>query len=599
MLEDLLAWARSNGSEISSSVSFKNGDSGFGAVCTSSGPISIRVPSALIIRLENAVEHLGPDFGDLATKTRSINAVIKMFLARERAPAHLACSFFKPYIESLPANINSPYVWLAEDQKLLAGTNLGSSLRENLAELIEEWWLVVSVLPDSMEKPTQHYVNMKFYYEHKFYTTEDMHKYVTDVDVANWTSFPCYLWAAMIFKLRLFPAYLLQEESERKNEGKDIEKEGKTADQTKSETTPPSDSAMLVPVVDLLNHSPTAKVTWSGSGGFTLSTEGEAGQEIFNNYGQKGNEELLLAYGFCLETNEADSVALRIKVPPSKWDVLREHVKLPNLADYTTLVVPAAFEAPTPEKDLLFFIGRDRVPSNLVETFQWLVQNLWESQCSTPTIRMKLSGLNHLRQAMEAKSALLEPSLRASATSSSQNAKMVHIYVQAQKKLLDGGAKIVKRLEKAELAAHRDHLVSLKSVYKRDQPFARSLLVALGVASFDDIVNRQLQDQVWLLYLIRCFNKKEYPDSEESYLPEWLAKSFARMDKETEVAAEEVLQFRELYENIILPMNQAAPEIYNVGKWTVRELIVSTRLLDTIGFVRGRDQECILVQQEE
>ena len=71
------------------------------------------------------------------------------------------------------------------------------------------------------------------------------------------------------------------------------------------------------------------------------------------------------------------------------------------------------------------------------------------------------------------------------------------------------------------------------------------------------------------------------------------------MDKETEVTAEEVLQFRELYENIILPMNQAAPEIYNVGKWTVRELIVSTRLLDTIGFVRGRDQECILVQQEE
>ncbi|KAF8004951.1 hypothetical protein HF325_000408 [Metschnikowia pulcherrima] len=71
------------------------------------------------------------------------------------------------------------------------------------------------------------------------------------------------------------------------------------------------------------------------------------------------------------------------------------------------------------------------------------------------------------------------------------------------------------------------------------------------------------------------------------------------MDKETEMAAAEVVQFQTLYENLIIPMNKAVPEIYNRGKWTVRELIVSTKLLDTISFVRGKKQECLLVNDFE
>lgn len=576
VLDALLEWARAHGSEISASVSFESvGDNNFGAV-SAAGPVSISVPSKLIIGLPAAIASFGDDFADLSKRTRSVNAILKLFLARERTSAVLPSSFYKPYIAALPATVNSPYVWLAEDQKLLGGTNLGSSLRENLTEIIEEWWLVVSVLPE-IPLPELHYVAMKFYYEHRFYSADQMHQYLTDVDVDAWTSFPAYLWAAMIVKLRSFPAYLLEGEG----------------------CAP--DAAMLVPVIDLLNHSPTAKVSWAvGNGLFRLETEASGG-EIYNNYGQKGNEELLLAYGFCLEGNPADLVALKIRVPEMIWPILKENVDLPTIADYTTSVVQTANEEKKEQKDsatdrdLLFFISKDRIPANLIDVFQWLVRSAWET---TPTLRMRLSGLNHLRQALESKSALLDQSLSLSLSSTSDNAAAVRVYVKGQKKLLDSGVKLVKRMEKEILAENKSKLVSLKSVYKRDGPFARSLLVTMGVSSYDDIIDGQLQDQVWLLYLIRCFNRNEY-HNEDDYLPEWIALCFARMDSETTVDAAEVLQFRELYENVILPMNAAVPEIYNVGKWTVRELIVSTRVLDTIGFVRGREQECILVNDFE
>lgn len=582
LLEALLTWARAHGAEISPSVSFESvGESNFGAV-SAPGPVAISVPAELVIGIPAAISSFGSEFADVRKKTRSVNAILKLFLARQRSLGVLGTSFYKPYIESLPAVVNSPYVWLEDDIKLLEGTNLGSSLRDNLTEIIEEWWLVVSVLPE-MSLPQLHYVALKFYYEHRFYSAKQMHEYLTSVDVDSWTSFPAYLWAAMIIKLRSFPAYLLDESD-----------------------TCARDAAMLVPIVDLLNHSPTAKVSWAvGSGVFRLETTADGG-EVFNNYGQKGNEELLLAYGFCLEGNPADLVALKIRVPEAIWPVLKDKVELPTIADYTTSVVQvddgtakdAAESANSvlgTERDLLFFISKDRIPPNLVDTFQWLVRSAWES---TPTIRMRLSGLNHLRQALESKSALLDRSLALSVSSDSANAHTVRIYVKGQKKLLDSGAKLVKRMEKDVLVEHKSRLLSLKSVYKRDEPFARSLLVTMGVSCYEDIVVNGLLDQIWLLYLIRCFNRKEF-HNEDDYLPEWIASCFARMDKETTVGASDVLQFRELYESVVLPMNAAVPEIYNVGKWTVRELIVSTRVLDTIGFVRGREQECILVNDFE
>lgn len=51
---------------------------------------------------------------------------------------------------------------------------------------------------------------------------------------------------------------------------------------------------VLLPVFDLANHDPSAKVEWCwASTHCTLAVEEEigSGKEIFNNYGPKGNEE--------------------------------------------------------------------------------------------------------------------------------------------------------------------------------------------------------------------------------------------------------------------------------------------------------------------
>jgi hypothetical protein len=52
--------------------------------------------------------------------------------------------------------------------------------------------------------------------------------------------------------------------------------------------------SVLYPFVDSLNHDMNAKVDWDmGSEAFTLNTYEtlKQGEEIFNNYGSKGNEE--------------------------------------------------------------------------------------------------------------------------------------------------------------------------------------------------------------------------------------------------------------------------------------------------------------------
>lgn len=588
-IEALLNWAKSNGAAIPSTVNFVQLAPGnIGAEAESSGSVAITVPVKTIVKLSDALESFDFDAAALVKKTRNINAFAKLFLARERAPEYLHKSFFAAYIDALPSAqaINSPYLWLPEDQKLLSGSNLGSSLRENLFGLVEEWWSVISLMPEDAAKPQSHFMNMKFYYEHKFYEPQQLFEYLCDDQHDNWTSFPAYLWALMIYKSRSFPCKLLEGSSE-----------------VAEINFLQEDVAMLIPVVDLLNHNPKSDVTWSvKDNSFVFETSSHAGGQLYNNYGRKGNEELLLAYGFCLADNAADSVALKIKVPLEMLPELEaKGVVLPKISDYTTSVVNDAtvtekvgklsLELYEQYKDgLVYFINKDVIPESLISVFQWLVRSKWETKL---TLRMQLSGLNHLRQAVDSKAALINvPNATGSA-----NAEAVAVYLTGQKNILRAAVTQIKRLENNLLSEHKPEVLSLKSVYKKDTRFAQSLLVTMGVTSYNDILEQELMDQIWLIYLIRCFNKDQYKDEDpsEQYLPDWIHDCFVRMDKETEVSAQDVLQFREIYENLILPINQAVPEIYNVGKWTVRELVVSTKLLDTIGFVRGKKQECLLV----
>lgn len=72
--------------------------------------------------------------------------------------------------------------------------------------------------------------------------------------------------------------------------------------------------------MDAFNHRRKEKVSWSVSGtnsdslaiSLITHTPAKKGDELFNNYGGKGNGELILGYGFSLEGNEDDVMLLII-----------------------------------------------------------------------------------------------------------------------------------------------------------------------------------------------------------------------------------------------------------------------------------------------
>lgn len=74
---------------------------------------------------------------------------------------------------------------------------------------------------------------------------------------------------------------------------------------------------ILFPVLDIANHAVTAKVGWEHTEQepwlFSLNTveKVKANNEVFNNYGPKQNAELLLGYGFAIQDNPVEQVALK------------------------------------------------------------------------------------------------------------------------------------------------------------------------------------------------------------------------------------------------------------------------------------------------
>lgn len=612
-LKELLVWGHEKGILVSPALEFKEWKHGNIGCFVKTEDVEepqdlegklIRVPTDVAVTSESAAVYFdGKEegkFHDLRSEMDNPNCLLKIYLAHQRSLKHISTSNIRGYIKSLPSlsQVGTPYFWDSKLKSYIKGSNLGNSLRDNTNILVEEWWSTINLLPESMQKPEEHFINMKFYYEYKFYSDDDLYNYFCEQEknVDNWTSFPAYLWASIILKSRSFPTYLLKEYVEspswhiKQNE------------------------AMLLPVLDLLNHNYAARVTWAvdrskNKAYFDFTSDSVTkGEQLFNNYGMKSNEELLLGYGFCLKDNPADTAALKIRISEILIQEFRAlGIKIPTIEDYTNSVVAikeeesGAKQKEGNERDedmILFFIRKEHVPQNLIEIFLLLVRNKWEKNI---TLRSKLAGLNQLRFAIESKMLLL-PDLQP--TQDDNTMRNIEIYIKSQRDIFSSSVKEIKQMEKAILSDpdSRKRLLSLKTVYKRDVKFQQSLLLGFGINSYESLVANGLQDQTWLLYLIRCYNRDEYitlDNSDSVFLPLWIKNAFDKLAAETIIEAQDIVNFKGLYQEIIIPLNSAIPEIYNRGKWRVQELITSARLLDIISFQRGRENECILVEPLE
>lgn len=197
------------------------------------------------------------------------HVVGRFFLVKEYLRGK--ASFWWPYIATLPQpeHVDAwalPAFWPDHDIACLAGTNAHVAVEEMQANVRREFKHARRLLKDDNVPGWQDYTQL------------------------------LYKWSFSIFTSRSFrPSLILS-----------------AASQHHAATLfPPTsqvhldDFSILQPLLDIANHSPTARYAWSTTHPPTACTlvphdPYPPGAQVYNHYGAKTNSELLLAYGFLL-----------------------------------------------------------------------------------------------------------------------------------------------------------------------------------------------------------------------------------------------------------------------------------------------------------
>ncbi|ORY80994.1 hypothetical protein BCR37DRAFT_60747 [Protomyces lactucae-debilis] len=247
-MDALYHWATSNGASL-----HKNATLCANRCIKAHGPIAegeslLSLPYGLIITSQLAFETL-----KLPDSICSHDALILYLLDDVRNVAHQA------YIASLPTSFPGiPFHWTDSQWQLLQGTNLHGAGIARLENLKKQHGSLCKKM--SLNIPWDRYA-----------------------------------WAHSVLTSRAFSLSLLH------LEGTDLDKP----------------EEILLPFLDMLDHAPDLPIAWIGDPAarhvtFKTGRAIDAGATLFNNYGPKPNEELLLGYGFTIKDNPYDTVALKM-----------------------------------------------------------------------------------------------------------------------------------------------------------------------------------------------------------------------------------------------------------------------------------------------
>ncbi|RMZ73850.1 set domain [Pyrenophora seminiperda CCB06] len=315
LAESLVAWFTSNGGRLSPDVQIVyNQARGFHmrALRPLSSPVVTTCPLKLTLSClnldpsEEGVLHIQSPLRQC--RGRIPDHILTYLLLIEQRDKGQA-SPWHTYIACLPSSdsMTTP-LWFDEgDMAFLAGTSLAPAAKERKAELYQQWERAMAVIEELGIALVKH------------------------VDLES------LLWAATIFTSRAFiSTHILP---------------GR-------ETVP-----ILFPVVDILNHSVSARVEWDfePSQSFALKClDGDSfqpGQELFNNYAPKQNDELLLGYGFCLEDNPIEQFVLKLAFQPE----LQQRAQQMGLLNPENVPfgMSKAFLATDPNKEQHFLRAKD------------------------------------------------------------------------------------------------------------------------------------------------------------------------------------------------------------------------------------------------
>jgi hypothetical protein len=324
-------WRTTSGAVIAPGLTFRAGPFGLGGFATTdlpTGTTLLALPCARALNeLTAAASAVGRAAAPLvAAHPGRLSGRSVLYLAMVADAGDPVGGRFHGYLASLPQRFDDPLWWGERELAQLAGTNLAAGAA------FKTRWLRAS-------------------FDALFPALHERHPALFPRALFTW---PRFLWAHSCFSSRGFPHALSVPPGHPTEAAASPAAAGADAPASAAADDAPDDNddaalaaahaagpvGCMLPVLDILNHRYRTPVEWRreagagtegagavGGGGGAGSDDGRvsfvtqapiaAGEEVFNNYGPKSNEELLLSFGFVLPDNPQDTLALRLPVDPS------------------------------------------------------------------------------------------------------------------------------------------------------------------------------------------------------------------------------------------------------------------------------------------
>lgn len=565
-LSGFLQWSIDKGAYVDDSLKFEIRDKkGITAIALQNAvknkPV-IRVPKSILIMQENALK----EFGIQEWNSKYTNGITKLLLAKLKFQNE--SHEFQPYLDLLPEIPDQPIFWHPDELGLLQGTDFILMLKNKLAGLLEEYQATLNILniqiPEDETSITASKSSITFDYIHS--RLNELESFSKD----TWKSFIAFLWADAVFNARAFPQILIDN-----GDTKDL------------------NQAFLLPIVDLLNHSSSAKVRWNYDSNakevtFTTLEKLKAGNEIFNNYGEKTSDELLYGYGFLTkENNSYDSTKLTLKLDP---DIIHSALAIKILTSDNVIN----------ENCVYFLLSYHRpLPESLINFFGYLSKLNSEKGS---TYRSMLEGLEQLRSILEQKIEFYQTSSKIDPTKPNLRAFIigtVKIYLNNQKKLYQVVIEKLQQLQKRILTKEipNESLVSFKNIFKGDNLFANSMLLSLGVTNYEGLLTKNCQQDALLLWLVKNNNALHY--DEKKHVPSFINEMFEEVSRSIVIERQDVLEYMDLYKKYFPKLSEKIPEVYGKGDWGIRQLIVADTVIDRLVYIRKANSEPFFIKRTD
>lgn len=556
-LERCIEWCRNNGATIDDRIEFKvTEDTGITAIAKA--PIKtteplISVPTKLLVTREHAEKEF--DLISDKISTGNPNALVQLFTAKMKFDPKAQC-FHKPYFDILPTKLEQPYFWNLEEIELLKGTDLYLLLKQNLRNIAKEWHELLRHLKLEPEDGQLYELIKKQDFDIIRYVCEYREKH----PLVSWKSFAAYLWASGIFTSRAFPKLVMDEKCSNINE------------------------AFLYPLVDLLNHKNDTKVKWTFANdkvSFVSQETLKEGDEVYNNYGDKSNEDLLLSYGFVQDNNPYDLTRLTLRLSKE------------IIAEAAGAGLGFTEKNKVAEDCVQFQItAKEPLLNSMVNFFGYLCKLASEAEV---TLRSFLEGQDQLHSILMQKLDFFRTHSKIDSskykTCDPKVLQMIRKYFSSEKTLFNSSLEALQKIQKRVLTNNSSMMISFKTMFKRDKQFANSLLLTFGVTKYDDLLSKNCLREALFLWIVRVANMDSYPQKFEYSVPQFVSDSFREVSGSIVVERNNVTEFMDFYKTLFPGLTQKIPEVYGPGNWGIRQFIVADTVMDRLVWTRKLTQE--------